>query len=397
VNPTFTFMTYGGDSISPPEWKFLLDKLKPASGLTASRTAADAPVLLVSGWLTTGGDGAFNPFYALAGEPVVPGATGEARAEIRLLDAAGRPLAGYPFDLPSEGPEVEALEVHGFQFWLPLADDLDRVQLLHDGAVASERRASAHAPDAAWLAPASGATLAGAVSLTWQAADADGDPLFFLLSYSADGGATWTPLAVNLSDATYVLDADELPGGDDCRVRVLVSDGWHTRAIVGGPFRVARKPPAVAISAPADGEVLSEAQARVFVGWVADAEDGTLGGGALRWSSDHDGPLGTGTVLLVPPGRLSPGAHLVTLSARDGDGLEGGASVGITVRRSIACVGDCAVDGVVTVDELIAMVNIALDQAPAFDCARGDADGDGRIAINELVAAVTRALAGCEE
>ena len=59
------------------------------------------------------------------------------------------------------------------------------------------------------------------------------------------------------------------------------------------------------------------------------------------------------------------------------------------------CVGDCKGDGQVTVNELIAMVNIALGTAPLSTCTAGDANGDGEITINEIIAGVNNALNGC--
>ena len=48
-----------------------------------------------------------------------------------------------------------------------------------------------------------------------------------------------------------------------------------------------------------------------------------------------------------------------------------------------------------TVNELIQMVNVALDTAPGSSCVAGDANGDGAITINEIVAGVNNALNGC--
>ncbi len=60
-----------------------------------------------------------------------------------------------------------------------------------------------------------------------------------------------------------------------------------------------------------------------------------------------------------------------------------------------ACGGDCNLDGSVTIDELIAAVNIALGSAPLASCVAADVDGDGAVTINELIAAVNHALNGC--
>jgi hypothetical protein len=68
------------------------------------------------------------------------------------------------------------------------------------------------------------------------------------------------------------------------------------------------------------------------------------------------------------------------------------------------CVGDCRGAHAVTVNNLIAMVNIASGNAavarsggyaPLSRCTAGDANGDAHISIAELIAAVGNALNGC--
>jgi hypothetical protein len=59
------------------------------------------------------------------------------------------------------------------------------------------------------------------------------------------------------------------------------------------------------------------------------------------------------------------------------------------------CAGDCGGDRMVTVNELITGVNIALGAAGAGQCPSVDGNGDGAVVVNELVAAVANALNGC--
>ena len=66
-------------------------------------------------------------------------------------------------------------------------------------------------------------------------------------------------------------------------------------------------------------------------GMTLDAEDGPLPPESLSWSSDRDGYLGSGDELLVAT--LSPGHHVITLTATDSDGQAGTASVEILVFR----------------------------------------------------------------
>lgn len=71
------------------------------------------------------------------------------------------------------------------------------------------------------------------------------------------------------------------------------------------------------------------------------------------------------------------------------------ATIPIGPPQGCACLGDCNGNGVVSVDELIKGVNIALGSAALDTCACFDANGDLAVAINELIGGVNNALNGC--
>jgi glucose/arabinose dehydrogenase len=95
------------------------------------------------------------------------------------------------------------------------------------------------------------------------------------------------------------------------------------------PAAPANRAPTAAIAAPLEGSSHPEGVAVAFQGSATDPEEGTLSGAALAWSSDLDGPLGTGEALQVAT--LSPGMHTVTLRASDSRGASGQAVVHFTV------------------------------------------------------------------
>jgi cysteine-rich repeat protein len=70
-------------------------------------------------------------------------------------------------------------------------------------------------------------------------------------------------------------------------------------------------------------------------------------------------------------------------------------AVAIAAPMPPACVGDCNQDHEVSVDELVVMVNIALDRADLSTCPAGDRNDDHRIEVDDLVTAVNAALNGC--
>jgi YVTN family beta-propeller protein len=69
--------------------------------------------------------------------------------------------------------------------------------------------------------------------------------------------------------------------------------------------------------------------------------------------------------------------------------------IGITLVDVPGCAGDCNEDGVVTIDEPLTGINIALGDEPLTDCPRFDVNGDGEVTVDDLLAAVEVALNGC--
>ncbi|MEO8602194.1 MAG: hypothetical protein ABI629_06430 [bacterium] len=73
-----------------------------------------------------------------------------------------------------------------------------------------------------------------------------------------------------------------------------------------------------------------------------------------------------------------------------------------TIAQMLPCVGDCSGDGVVSIDDLIRMVNIALGlqslcggDGGAGQCLAGDANCDCNITVDEIIRAVQNNLNGC--
>ena len=74
-------------------------------------------------------------------------------------------------------------------------------------------------------------------------------------------------------------------------------------------------------------------------------------------------------------------------------------ALGVTVARQAAfatCPGDCDGDDAVSVTDILAGVNIALGTAPMETCTAVDLNDDGSVSIDELIRLVQRALDGCE-
>lgn len=91
----------------------------------------------------------------------------------------------------------------------------------------------------------------------------------------------------------------------------------------------------------------------------------------------------------------SPGAWHAMVVAHSGSGTVQLTATSFASLSGNACVGDCKGDGMVTVDEILAGVNIALGTASIESCPMFDRNTDGIISIDELVSAISAAILGC--
>jgi formylglycine-generating enzyme required for sulfatase activity len=95
---------------------------------------------------------------------------------------------------------------------------------------------------------------------------------------------------------------------------------------------VPNQPPAATIDTPLNGETFVEGDTVEFRGHATDPEEGPLAGGALAWSSDLDGAIGTGATPSTDS--LGAGEHRIALVATDSEGLADSAQITITITPS---------------------------------------------------------------
>ncbi|MCH8878012.1 MAG: S8 family serine peptidase [Chloroflexi bacterium] len=100
--------------------------------------------------------------------------------------------------------------------------------------------------------------------------------------------------------------------------------------------------PTVSITSPADGSTFDSGATILFEGTASDTEDGDLTA-SLVWTSDMDGPIGTGGSFSTT---LSDGNHAITASVTDAGGATGSASISITVGSPPAEATTISVDSI---------------------------------------------------
>jgi hypothetical protein len=299
-------------------------------------------LLYVSGRLNLDGTATFNPFEMISTRNDLASKSSGEEYRFSLETADGKTLGEYKFDKP----ELSDCSLAGdaqtskdkkppsvsFNFAIPYDKGTARIVLRKGDKVLAERKVSPSYPEIKMLRLKEGKeALTGRQTVSWQATDSDGDPLAFSIEYSFNGGKTWVPVAVDISQSSVDIDFESLPGSDDALLRVFVSDGVNTsEARLDHTFQVTRKAPQVTVSGPANGRLALPAfvEASAF-----DWEDGSITDPVqYQWTSNRDGLLGIGPSIFLADSSLSPGEHTIALKVRDSD-------KNVTTTRFVVTIG----------------------------------------------------------
>ena len=340
-NNAYDLMSYCKPAwFSPYNYKKLLKITAPSAPASAAASeafnlahiAGDEPYVIISGRLADDGSLALRPFWQDAFAPGQYDDEGNGPYAIELRGNEAQVLFTRRFD-PFSGPQGGDHEIGHFHEILPYPAGVRYIVFRHGDQTLREVPVSAHAPQAHWIRPHGGDSWEGAgpFPAAWEMSDVDGDLLTAQILYSRDAGETWMPVAVNLRAGEALLDGRSLGGSQQARLRLRVSDGVNTTEVDSELFQIARKAPLALITHPRMATVYAPDEPVPLQGFASDAEDGMLPDEALAWDSSLDGHLGVGASLFVDT--LSPGHHVITLTATDGDGQVSTASVEILISR----------------------------------------------------------------
>jgi hypothetical protein len=336
---TKDIMSYnpGGRWISDYTYLGIMNYRNQTLSTDAASSMVQAPgtYLLASGLISvTQNTATFGPLYQI---PNAPGQTLPTPGDysLRLLDSDGATLADYPFaaapalEFP---PEAEPVAI--FSLVMPSIEGTTQVQVISGTQVLATQLASSHAPTITLTtAPPAGETVSGTLPISWTASDEDGDDLSYVVFYSADDGQTWTTQTTDWISDTFKLYTQALPGSQQARVRVLVSDGFYIAQATSAAFTVAPHSPEPFIFLPEENGEYPVGALVSLQGSAYDREDGSLSGASLTWTSSVDGNIGTDSTLYLT--NLSPGLHTITLTATDSDAMSASASVNIYIGSAV--------------------------------------------------------------
>ncbi len=317
--------------VAPGVYTYLHGHMSMAydQSVSPAKVVADE-YLLASGLINQDGTGSFDVFYRQAqSDPLDNPPVGTASYCLELYDEGNMKLSDQCFDVSYDfGDSTTPMTTAPFALTVPFPPTTRNIVLKHGADVIDERTVTLKAPTVSVSLSGGGAIK----TINWTANDPDvGDTLSYSVLYSNDNKQSWFAVATDLTPTTYGLDTSTLPGGTSVFVRILASDGVNTGQADAGPFAVTGKEPTASIDSPADGATYAPDQTVMLVGDGFDLEDGSLADSSLTWTSDLDGPLGSGRTL--ERSNLREGKHTITLTVRDSQGNQATASIVLNIRR----------------------------------------------------------------
>jgi hypothetical protein len=152
-------------------------------------------------------------------------------------------------------------------------------------------------------------------TLRWHSAHADGIELLHGVAVTYDDGERWQGLVIGLKGLAFRFESGALAGGERCRLRVYVTDGFNTAYGDTESFALPLKPPLMVLLQPEDGASVRARDITLLQVEAISPRFGSLDGEAIRWESDRQGAMGTGRELRV---KLQKGDHRITVTAQTG-------------------------------------------------------------------------------
>jgi hypothetical protein len=347
VSPsTFTMMSAATGKapwISGPEYKSLRTVLDPtATKSTAKGLSTNTPLLssnqnrmLISGIIDI-------PAKTAQLSPLIPIQNLDCTAEsidpncqLLFISQLGATLGSFGFaPMESELPPDSHLK-GPFCIVVDLPQGTARIEVTTEGIVVSELQLTDSIPTVVVLSPNGGEQIAGELLVNWSASDLDSNELSYTVEFSHDNGTEWKVLAIDHEVNELIVDTDYLPGGPNCLVKVIASDGWNrSEDTSNAPFTITTKPPRVTMLDPEDGAILVQSEGMQGRCTAYDPETGDVNDpNAIIWSSNIDGFLGKGNLVGF---ELSLGDHVLSATATDPEGKTATDSINVTVVANLA-------------------------------------------------------------
>ena len=323
-------MTYcdGSRYLTPFSWEFWLDNMRDPNPNLDYRinSASGSQFFTLGGSISNQDKVMFEPIWISTQSIPTPQV-----GDYCLRSIAANNLAASEVCLNLDFIDHESgasIEKDQFYVSLPFSPDVSSIQVLHAGNIIKVIGKNS-APSVTLNSPTGGEILNSNFTLTWTGYDPNNDPLYYRVLYSPDNGLSWMILTSDITNSSYPVNIQTLPGSSSGLFKVVVSDGFNNQEdMTDTTVSIIKKSPVAAVNQ--NNNKFDEGQTIVLKGWFTDPEDGILTGSAVIWTSSIDGILGQGTSLSL--NSLSVGIHKITSTVTDSDGMTSCTSFFIEVR-----------------------------------------------------------------
>lgn len=285
------------------------------NGRTAQRPDLMQNSLLVRGQILADGSISLKPTYILPQYPTaVPSASPYA---IELVDEQGIVVQRTPVQVIKA--EEPGISVQAILAAIPLPEaSFASVRLMQQDTAVASRVLDSQANTFSINATTTQA--ADAAIIRWGIADVPA-----VVRYTADDGATWHTVGLDVMGGELRVDTSSLPGGASGRFEVLLADSGETAVFTTHlPAALPNQLPQAWISGHQN---VTQGSFSVLQGFASDAEDGSEV--QMTWLID-------GEVVGEQSGfslhELSIGSYIVELRVTDSDGASASSEIVVTIR-----------------------------------------------------------------
>ena len=197
----------------------------------------DPKILLIRGSIDANGDISFYDFYLTDGYPY--GIT-DGNYTIELQDINGITIDDHNFG-PSLWPDLnwgKDINKTAFDFAIDYNSNIHKIVGRYSGSVKAERVISSVAPTVTVVYPKQGDVWTDTNSIQWSANDSDSNNLSYSLLYTFDNGASWYPIALDVTDTNYTWNVNEVDPKNNYKIKVIATDGVLTGDNNSGTFTI---------------------------------------------------------------------------------------------------------------------------------------------------------------
>lgn len=193
-----------------------------------------------------------------------------------------------------------------------------RIAILKGDIEIYSRNVSKSPPEVKFTGLKENQSLLNKTAITWDAADFDGEELYFRLWYCT-GKNEYFLLASDITGRSFSADFTDYPGSKNGYFHIYATDGVRTTQVKSPVVSTPFKPPVI-ITEQKTIDKFKITEEIYFPVEIYDAQDGRLLGSNVIWLLDGE-QFGANNVLHSWPYRLTAGVHTFTCVATNLEGL----------------------------------------------------------------------------